>query len=48
MKRMQVIQLIHYLTPISQEEYPKIAQKITAYTEDQLNFAYAGLYEKLL
>jgi hypothetical protein len=48
MKQMQVIQLIHYLTPISQDEYPKIAQKITSYSEDQLNFAYSGLYEKLL
>lgn len=34
MKQMQVIQLIHYITPISQEEYPKIAQRITAYSEE--------------
>lgn len=47
MKQMQVIQLIHYLTPISPEEYPEIAQRITSYSEENLNVAYAGLYQKL-
>lgn len=48
MKQMQVIQMIHYLKPITPDEYPAIAQRITSYTEEQLNQAYAGLYAKFL
>ena len=45
-KRVYTIQMINFITPISQEEYPIIVQRITSMTENQLDGLYAQLYKK--
>lgn len=46
-KQMKVIALINYLTPISAVEYPQIAQRITSYSEENLDVAFLGLKQKV-
>ena len=48
MKRARLIQMINYLTPISQQEYPEVAQRVMMRTEVQLDAIYAQLYQKYL
>ena len=46
MKRVYTIQMVNFLAPIKQEEYPVVVQKVQAMTEGQLDVLYAGLYQK--
>lgn len=45
---MQLIQLVNYLTPIKQEQYPDVVKRITSMTEEQMNSLYAKLHEMYL
>jgi hypothetical protein len=46
-KRSQVLQLIMYLTPLTQEEMPALIQRISEYSEEELNMVYINCYQKL-
>ena len=46
-KRAQVFQLITYITPLSPQDEPVLLQKISGYTEEELNTVYMGCYQKL-
>lgn len=47
MKRAQVIQLIMHLTPLTPEEEPALIQRISEYSEEELNTVYYNCYQKL-
>jgi hypothetical protein len=40
--------MINYLSPITEQDYPVIVQKIMAMTEPQIDATYAQLYKKYL
>lgn len=46
-KRTQVLQLIMYITPLTQEEMPALIQRISEYSEEELNMVYINCYQKL-
>lgn len=48
MKQARLIQMIHYLSPISQETYPVIVQRIISMTESVIDATYAQLYQRYL